>query len=128
MEQITLHLPAEILQRAHLLAQRAGRPVQEVLAEAVESSLRPLGPDPSEGAAMKDRSDEEVLAAADAEMNPDADHRLSELLNEQQARTLTDLERSELNGLMEMYRHGLLRKAQALREAVHRGLREPLQP
>jgi len=29
---------------------------------------------------------------------------------------------------MRIYEHGLLRKAQALRVAVQRGLREPLQP
>jgi hypothetical protein len=29
---------------------------------------------------------------------------------------------------MQIYQQGLLRKAQALREAVHRGLRAPLNP
>jgi hypothetical protein len=38
------------------------------------------------------------------------------------------MERSEMLALMQVYAEGLLRKAQALREAVRRGLREPLEP
>jgi len=41
----------------------------------------------------------------------------------QQAETLTGAERPELAGLMEVYQVQLLRKAQALRESVRRGLR-----
>ena len=36
--------------------------------------------------------------------------------------------RRRLDELMHVYEQGLLRKAQALRVAVQRGLREPLQP
>jgi len=51
------------------------------------------------------------------------DARLSMLLDHQQAGTLTSEERAELAALMQLYQVGLLRKAQALREAVRRGLR-----
>jgi hypothetical protein len=41
---------------------------------------------------------------------------------------LTNAERGELASLMDLYQRLLLRKAQALREAVRRGLRGPLEP
>jgi hypothetical protein len=56
------------------------------------------------------------------------DQRLSILLHQQQAGSLTDAERPELTALMQAYQQQLLLKAQALREAVRRGLRGPLQP
>jgi hypothetical protein len=59
-------------------------------------------------------------------MLPAEDRRLSELLQRQQAGLLGDGERAELSALMQAYQEGLLRKARALREAVLRGLREPL--
>jgi hypothetical protein len=61
-------------------------------------------------------------------MTPVQDRRLSTLLHRQQTGELSDMERSEMLALMQVYLDGLLRKAQALREAVRRGLREPLEP
>jgi hypothetical protein len=54
--------------------------------------------------------------------------RLGRLLDHQQAGTLTDVERSELAALMQIYHENLIRKAQALSEAIRRGLLEPLEP
>jgi hypothetical protein len=73
-------------------------------------------------------TDEEVLAAADVKLRPEDDRRLSELLFRQQAGALADTDWAELRALMRLYQTGLLRKAIALREAVRRGLREPLRP
>jgi uncharacterized protein YnzC (UPF0291/DUF896 family) len=61
-------------------------------------------------------------------MPPADDRRLSELLDRQQASALTADERAELHTLMQTYQEGQLRKAQALREAVGRGLRERPEP
>jgi pyruvate-formate lyase len=72
--------------------------------------------------------DEEVLKLTQLEMSPAEDRRLSRLLDRQQAGKLSVKERAELFTLMQIYRTGLLRKAQALAEAVRRGLREPLTP
>jgi hypothetical protein len=72
-------------------------------------------------------SDAEVLALSDLHLPPDQDARLSDLLDQQQAVRLTDAERNELGELLQVYRLGLLRKAQALSEAVRRGLRPPLE-
>jgi hypothetical protein len=77
---------------------------------------------------MTEWSDERVLAVAENFGLPEAEERrLSELLNRQQAGALTSAERLELKALMEVYQTQLLLKAQALGEAVRRGLRSPLQ-
>jgi predicted DNA-binding protein len=129
LDQITVTLPTEILQRAEQLARCTGRSVDQLLAETIELSLRPLGTSslPEEG--MAEWSDEQVLEAADdSGLSTAEDRRLSELLHRQQAGTLSAEERPQLTGLMEVYQTQLLRKARALGEAVRRGLRPPLPP
>lgn len=125
---ITLTLPDDVLRRARLAAQRAGRPVADVLTEAIELSLNPLGTPSDREEEMARWPDAKVLAAADARMTETEDERLSELLDRQQAGLLTDTERVDLTALMARYQDGLLLKAQALAEAVRRGLRGLLQP
>ena len=77
--------------------------------------------------AVTSLSDEEVVALTELQMLPEQDRRLSTLLQKQQERTLSAPEQAELILLMQVYQEGLLRKAQALREAVQRGLRAPLE-
>ncbi|SRR5260370_24215643 len=125
--QITVTLPEDVLERAEVLARRTGQPVSDLLAETISLSLKPLGT-ACQAEDLDAKSNEEVLAATQTEMPPAEDERLSLLLDRQQAGTLTDAERAELTGLMHLYQDLLLRKAQALRLAVQRGLRRPLQP
>ena len=121
-------LPDEIYRRAESLARLSSREVSEVLADAITLSLPSLdGPGP-EGRPMADLSDREVLELTDLQLPVAQDKRLSKLLDWQQARSLTEKERAELQVLMQHYQQGLLRKAEALSEAVHRGLRAPLEP
>jgi hypothetical protein len=127
-EQITITLPSAILETAEILARRAGRPVNELLAEAIELSLRPLGNAARDEPPPDRWSDEETLKNSDLKMPEAEDERLSGLLEQQQAGSLTTRERSELSALMAQYQRLLLRKAQGLREAVRRGLRPPVQP
>ena len=126
--QITLTLPDETYRRAVHLAQLTGRDIAVVLADTLDISLQPLNADFTTDETIGSLSDAEVLAAADAQMETAADQRFSVLLDRQQAGSLTDVERPELLSLMQAYQEGLLRKAQALREAVRRGLRAPLEP
>ena len=126
--EITVTLPEAVVRRAELLAHRTGRALADVLAETIELSLRPLGTVTAEETPITGWSDAEVLAATAAELSAAEDTRLSELLDRQQAGPLNNGERAELSALIERYEEGLLRKAQALREAVCRGLREPLRP
>jgi len=125
--QVTVTLPDDTYRQAEYLARLTGREVADVLAETISLSLHPLGPQYVSEKAVAELADGDVLAAADALMDPDKERRFSELLEKQQAGQLTNEERTSLLTLMQVYQDGLLRKAQALNEAVRRGLRSPLQ-
>src|SRR5713226_9670621 len=62
----------------------------------------------------------------DLRMEEAQGRRLGRLLDRQQAGKLREEGRNELAALMQVYHECLVRKAQALSEAVRRGLREPL--
>src|SRR6266699_3278176 len=108
------------------LAQLAKLNVNEVATEAIELSFLPG--DPSLLKPVDELPDKEILKLTQLQMSRAEDRRLTQLLTRQQKGTLTSKERGELWTLMQIYRNGLLRKAQALAEAVRRGLSEPLTP
>jgi hypothetical protein len=130
--QVTVTLPDDTYRRAEYLARLTGRDIADVLAETLHLSLQPAvgrgqhAADPP----VAELSDVDVLAAADSEMDPAQEGHFRELLEaaRQQAGHLTQEDRAALLALMQVYQEGLLRKAQALHEAVKRGLRPPLAP
>lgn len=125
--QVTLTLPDALWERGGVLAERTGLDVADLLSEAIELSLNPLGSGTGDRA-IETWPDPAVMAAAESQLPPAEDRRLSELLDRQQAGALSATEQGELWALMQAYQDGPLRKAQALREAVRRGLREPPAP
>lgn len=124
--QITISLPEETYQRAKRLAQLTRRDVAAVMADTLSLSLPQFGSASVMETAVTDLSNEEVLALADLQMDAADDKKLSQLLDKQQADTLTETERIELLRLMQLYQASLLQKAEGLAEAVQRGLREPI--
>ena len=120
--QLTLDLPENLVARAQTIAQRVGQSVNDLLAESIELSLKPWGM--VLDGDIHQSGDDDVLNACDLQ----DDCRLTELLQRQQAETLPVHEQAELASLMQVYQEGLVRKAEALREAVRRGLRQPVQP
>ena len=70
--------------------------------------------------------DEQVLALADREMGKSEQRELSALLAHQREGALDEAARRRLDELMASYRRGMVEKAQALKVAVERGLRPPL--
>lgn len=118
--RITITVPDEVYERAKLVAEVSGLPVSEVIANAAAVSL----PEPLSGAeqAVSNLSDEDVVALANSMMPRRMSARLTELLDGQQRRTLSVAERTELDGLMQQYYIGQLKKAEGLVEAVTRGL------
>ena len=124
--QLTLDLPENLVARAQSIALSAGQSVNDLLAESIELSLKPWGA-VVEGD-IHQCGDEEVLNACGLELSKEDDRRLTELLQQQQAETLLGHEQAELASLMQVYQEGLARKAEALREAVRRGLRGPVLP
>ncbi|MGH7964814.1 MAG: hypothetical protein ACRERD_23870 [Candidatus Binatia bacterium] len=126
--QVVLTLPNEIYHRAERLAQLIHRDVADILADTLALSLPPLSPQPETVRPVTELADEDILALTELQMDAKQDRRLSTLLEKQQAGDLTDADRPELLALMQLYQEGLVRKAQALHEAVRRGLRKPLDP
>jgi hypothetical protein len=121
---ITVSLPDAICQSAEVWAKQSGRSLPDFLADAIESSLLPLGQVPP---TLHNWTDDEVLAATKSSLSPEDDCRLSALLALQRETALDATGRSELAQLIQAYQEGLVRKAAALREAVRRGLRGPLE-
>jgi hypothetical protein len=66
------------------------------------------------------------VAFTELRLTPEQQDALSTLLERSRENTLDDDQRRRLDELMRVYERGLLRKAQALRAAVQRGLLEPL--
>ncbi|MBD2299342.1 MULTISPECIES: hypothetical protein [Nostocales] len=124
--QITITLPDEIYQHAERFAKLANRDVASILADTIQLSIPSVRAEVNNLEPVSVLANEQVLALTELQMEPEQDSRLSELLERQQAGTITDNERPELQNLMQIYQEGLLRKATALHEAVKRGLIEPL--
>ena len=118
--QITLNLPDEVYHQAELLAQQRHRTVSEILVETLEIFLLPTAKPVSA------LSDSEVITQTQLRLQPLQEQRLSELLDRQQSGTIASVELDELQALIHIYETRLLRQAQALNEAVRRGLIEPL--
>ncbi len=119
--RVELSLPDEVYLRAQRLAQVSHRGIADVLIDTLALSL-PTIEQSDTSAPLSELSDVEVLALTQLQLKPKEDQRLSALLDKQQAGEMTDSERGELWTLMQQYQAGLLRKAQALQEAVRRKL------
>ena len=126
--RVVVTLQDDVYRRVERLARLTSRDVADLLADTITLVLPPLDISAELGPAITSLSDEEVLQLTDIQMRPKQDRRLSALLQKQQAQALSAPEQAELVALMQVYQEGVLRKAQALHEAVRRGLRAPLEP
>jgi hypothetical protein len=124
--QITITLTDDVYQKADRFARLANRDIASVLADTIQSSIPNISEAATTLVPISLLSDADVLALTELQMEPAQDLQLSELLDRQQAGILTDIDRSELQILMQTYQEGLLRKATALSEAVKRKLIKPL--
>ncbi len=124
--QVTITLTDDVYQKADQFARLANRDLASVLADTIQSSIPNISSAAIILAPISSLSDSDVLILTELQMKPSEDHRLSELLDRQQAGILTDRHHSELQLLMQTYQEGLLRKATALSEAVKRKLIKPL--
>jgi pyruvate-formate lyase len=126
--RVMVTLQDDVYRRVERLAQLTRRDVADLLADTTTLALPPLAVSAEAVPAITSLSDEEVLGLTELQMAPEQDRRLSALLQRQQERALSTAEQTELLMLMQVYQEGVLRKAQALHEAVRRGLRTPLEP
>ncbi|HAZ44354.1 MAG TPA: hypothetical protein DCZ55_07670, partial [Cyanobacteria bacterium UBA11371] len=112
--------------RVERLAQLTSRNIADVVTDAIQLSIPAVSLQNELIQSVSALSDEQVMALTQLQMEPEQDQRLSDLLDRQQEGIITETEQIELSNLMQIYQEGLLRKATALKEAVQRGLREPL--
>lgn len=114
-ERVTVELPDELARRARAVAAQTRRRLEDVLVDWLDRA----GAEP----AVESLPDEQVLALCDAQLAPEEQDELSDLLARHREGRLPDTERARLDELMRLYRRGLIRKAQALQTAVARGLK-----
>jgi hypothetical protein len=117
-ELVTLELPEELARHARAVAAQTHQRVEDVLIGWIRSG----GAEP----AVDLLPDEELLAVCDSQLPADQQQELSELLERNREGQLQPDDSQRLDSLMRAYRRGLIRKAQALKVAVARGLRLPL--
>jgi hypothetical protein len=113
--KVTVDLPEELAERAKTIAAQNGRPLEATLVDLID---RVISEPPVEYL-----SDEQVLALCDADMDPTRQTELSDLLDRNREGDLDETGRDRLHELMRLYRKGLVRKAQAWKTAVDRGLK-----
>ncbi len=118
-EQITVQVSRNAFQHAVGVAARAKQSVESVLSDTLEDRYaeEPVG----------FLTDEEVVSLAGAKFSEEEQARFGDLLYENREGLLTAERREELNQMMTVYERRQLRKAEALEEAVKRGLVVPLQ-
>lgn len=117
-QQITIQVSEHVIRQAAQVAARTQRSVEDVLSAWLESvtAERPV----------EELTDEEVLALTELRLTDEQDASLSDLLGRSREGALGADGQRELDELMRLYERGLLRKSQALKVAVQRGLLEPL--
>lgn len=117
-QQITLTVSDNVWLYAKTVASRNKRRIEEVLSEWLEKFSSEID--------VEKFSDSEVLALTELQIPP-AQQKLLDAFQEKNGEgSLTNDEKKQFDALMEIYEDALLRKSQALRVAVERGLIPPL--
>ncbi|HEY6328137.1 MAG TPA: hypothetical protein VI756_02290 [Blastocatellia bacterium] len=117
--QITIEVSDEVAREASRVAEQTSRRVEEVLSGWLESVIT--------GMPVDSLSDHDVMALAELSLPSEQQALLSDLLSKNSEGTLDRQALNQLDQLMRLYERGLLRKSQALRVSVQRGLRAPLE-
>lgn len=118
MQTVTLQLPNRVASTARSLAEQTKRPIEDILVEWLDQAVADLPVD--------SLNDEQLLALTKLQLDTPQQNQLSALLAKNREGTLTPPDKQQLDELMQLYRHGLVRKAEALKVAVARGLIPPL--
>ena len=125
--EVTISLPDSLVNKVHAINSSLHSGVQEVVTDTLEA-LYPMLENSTDlfSPDIPSLSDEEVLQLADSKMDRVQGKRLGSLQTKGKAVGLSNAERHELLALFQIYQTGLLRKSEAMVEAVRRGLRQPL--
>ena len=115
---VTLEIPEDLAREAQAVAERTGRRFEDVLTEWLNRLADDLP--------VESLSDERLLELCNLQLSEEQQGELSDLLARNRETQLQDQERENLERLMNLYRKGMVRKAEALKVAVQRGLIPPL--
>ncbi|MBM3237168.1 hypothetical protein FJZ31_12825 [Candidatus Poribacteria bacterium] len=117
MERITIQISDNVVHSTAHVATQSQQSIEEVLSDWLDYVVDELPVDML--------SDDDVLALTELQLTHEQQVTLNALLTKNREGMLNVDERHQLDEMMRIYEHGLLRKAQALRVAVQRGLCEP---
>ena len=115
---VTLQLPTQSITHATVLANHTNRRLEDVLVEWIDQAAAKIP--------VQALPDEQVMALVNLQLSPHDQNAFSQLLAQNREGALSASQKTELDQLMKRYRRGMVRKAQALNEAVSRGLMPPL--
>jgi hypothetical protein len=117
-EIVTLEIPERVARRAREVAAHTHRRFEDVLVEWIGHAV--------DEPPVESLPDDKILALCDVQMDLEQQEELGDLLARNREGLLDKAGRTRLDELMHIYRRGMVRKAQALKVAVERGLRSPL--
>jgi predicted DNA-binding protein len=115
---ITLELAERTARLLQQMAERTGRPADAIARELIDRGVAE--------APIEVLPDDEVMALAEMAMSDADQQALADLLDDQREGELDGAGRERLAALMQVYRRGMVRKSEALKAAVLRGLLPPL--
>ena len=118
--QTTVNLSENAYQYVSSIAQMTERTIDEVIEETFENRFEEEVETLKKSIELS--SDKEVLELANFQMSETQSNRLSRLLAKNGEGNLTENEKEELSGLMQINRINDLRKAIGIVEAMKRGL------
>jgi hypothetical protein len=117
MAAITIDLPPEVVEQIRLEATRQGLEPGPFLVEFLHDRFTD-----TQELAVEELSDAQVLDLCDRMMTDADQTAMSELLEQNSEGLLTEPGQRQLDALMQIYQTGMVRKAEAWKVAVDRGL------
>jgi len=113
-ESIALELPESLAKKVKEIAALNRQGIEEMLIEWIDRTINEIP--------IEELPDEQVLALCNLQMGGQQQKVFSDLQARNSEGLLNAQEVKKLNELIQVYRHGSVRKAQAMQVAVMRGL------
>jgi len=118
MIQITVDIPDEVEAAARNVAARQRRKVEDILQDWLNQYVSETP--------VEWQFDGRLIDLMSGKLSDKHQSELGDLLEINRERIMSPIERKRLDELMEIYGRNMVRKAQATKEAVKRGLISPL--
>lgn len=126
--EVTLQLSDRVYRQAKRWASITNQKLDVALTEALEVALTSVHAEPEEDMAISSLDDAAVLDLTRVQLPAESGRRLSQLSANHAEGGLSPGEQQELMALAGLYQRFWLRQAEALAEAVRRGLQPEMHP